>query len=1050
MPETAIFDHYEVLTRDDGSLFELGRGAMGITYKAFDTSLRIPVALKVINSTYLNSEVARQRFVREARSAAQLRHRNVASVFHLGTEGETWFYAMEFIDGETLDSLIKRQGPLYSISALNIAGQVARALNAAAQHGLVHRDIKPSNLMLVKEDDEIVAKVIDFGLAKAQVGSEEDAVTLSMGGFVGTPHFASPEQLEEREIDSRSDIYSLGVTLWYMLAGQAPFAGSMAQVMSQHLTKPPPFEKLEHIHAPVAEVLRKMLAKDPADRYQTPAEVRKAIEAALEQISRSEATAPATSLSSTGPAPVETHEDFATLINDATLHAGLGSFETNTTIANRYRVAQSCGETNVGKVFRAYDTQRKSEVRLVALHPEALGDTAALTALEHEVERLKTVNHPNLIGVYDFETVDRGSFLVLEWTEGFSLLDLLKARRELDADEVLKLLQQAAAGVDHAVAQGLTGLEFGLHQIQIHFPEPIEKETLLRTPLANWPAFTLKLYPLGSTRDFSASQTWAGGQTVVGGATPCAQPDAECRPQYVQALASVVYELLGGSLSPLALRGGGGPTRYTPLATLSEEGNEVLRSALDPARSFPSASDFATALARLDGLQIRRHDSKHPIAARSPVPAVVPIRPSTTQPPPVVPPSGPQPIHPRPEKKVPVLLFTIVILVFLGIIGGVLFLSAPLWKTAGTGTPAPVTPAPASETPAPTEPSHENTPTVVDNTPVATPIPATPIPVTPIAITPIPGPSRQDQLKSAVTAAQELEEKNDWPKALDAWLAITKEYPESLAGRTYLEPFLNHLRDRPAPISFQEFQGMRDQITESAQLGILSAMLLLGDNLRKTEPESALHWFSTAAEKGDPTAHVQYGLMLKKGQGIANPDPVKAVAEFQAAADQGDMAGKFELGECYLNGQGVAADPKHGVELLREAADGGDSRAMSELGYCYTHALGVPVNYATAFELFSKASEKGNLDAMANLGVLYVKGQGVQKSPTKAAELFEKGARAGNPVCMWMYGACLSEGVGTPRNLLQATTWYRKAANAGNPAAIEWCRQNKVPYTSDN
>ena len=285
MPDTAIFDHYEVLTRDDGSLFELGRGAMGITYKAFDTSLRIPVALKVINATYLNSEVARQRFVREARSAAQLRHRNVASVFHLGTEGDTWFYAMEFIDGETLDALIKRQGPLSPVLALTITAQVARALNAAAQHGLVHRDIKPANLMLVHEDDELVAKVIDFGLAKASVNADgEDAATLSLGGFVGTPHFASPEQLEEKELDSRSDIYSLGVTLWYMLAGQAPFAGSMAQVMSQHLSKPPPFEKLEGLPASVSDVLRKMLAKDPAERFQTPAELRKAVEAALEKI----------------------------------------------------------------------------------------------------------------------------------------------------------------------------------------------------------------------------------------------------------------------------------------------------------------------------------------------------------------------------------------------------------------------------------------------------------------------------------------------------------------------------------------------------------------------------------------------------------------------------------------------------------------------------------------------------------------------------------------------------------------------------------------------
>src|SRR6202035_4961890 len=106
---------------------------------------------------------------------------------------------------------------------------VARALNAASQHGLVHRDIKPANLMLVHEDDDVVAKVIDFGLAKTSLAAEgEDAATISMGGFVGTPHFASPEQLEEREIDVRSDIYSLGVTLWYMLAGQAPFAGSMA------------------------------------------------------------------------------------------------------------------------------------------------------------------------------------------------------------------------------------------------------------------------------------------------------------------------------------------------------------------------------------------------------------------------------------------------------------------------------------------------------------------------------------------------------------------------------------------------------------------------------------------------------------------------------------------------------------------------------------------------------------------------------------------------------------------------------------------------------
>jgi len=279
------FDHYEVLIREDGSLWELGRGAMGITYKAFDTNLRVNVALKVINAKYLESEVAQQRFMREARSAAQLRHPNVASVFHLGTNREAFFYAMEFVDGETVESFIQRQGPIDPLVALRITLQVTRALAAAEKHHLVHRDIKPANLMLVREDDDFLVKVIDFGLAKSIKHEEsDDLATVSMGGFVGTAHFASPEQLEEKEIDIRSDIYSLGVTLWYMLVGQAPFGGSLAQVMSQHLHKPPPLEKLQNLPAALRTVVGHMIEKDPAKRPQTPAALRGELEKCLAEI----------------------------------------------------------------------------------------------------------------------------------------------------------------------------------------------------------------------------------------------------------------------------------------------------------------------------------------------------------------------------------------------------------------------------------------------------------------------------------------------------------------------------------------------------------------------------------------------------------------------------------------------------------------------------------------------------------------------------------------------------------------------------------------------
>jgi Protein kinase domain len=166
---TERFENYELVKGEDGKPVELGRGAMGVTYKAFDVDLRCPVALKVISERYLGDESVRLRFLREARAAASLRHPNVASVFHLGRTGENYFYAMEFVEGETLESLIKRSGQLEVKLALEIATQVAAGLAAVHKQKLVHRDIKPSNIMVSLEDGgAVTAKIIDLGLAKAQ------------------------------------------------------------------------------------------------------------------------------------------------------------------------------------------------------------------------------------------------------------------------------------------------------------------------------------------------------------------------------------------------------------------------------------------------------------------------------------------------------------------------------------------------------------------------------------------------------------------------------------------------------------------------------------------------------------------------------------------------------------------------------------------------------------------------------------------------------------------------------------------------------------------
>ena len=146
------FEHYELVTGEDGKPVELGRGAMGVTYKAFDVDLHCPVTLKVISERYLGDESARLRFLREARAAASVRHPNVASVFHLGRTGQNYFYAMEFVAGETLENLIKRSGRLEVKLALEIATQVAAGLVAVHKQKLVHRDIKPSNVMVSLED----------------------------------------------------------------------------------------------------------------------------------------------------------------------------------------------------------------------------------------------------------------------------------------------------------------------------------------------------------------------------------------------------------------------------------------------------------------------------------------------------------------------------------------------------------------------------------------------------------------------------------------------------------------------------------------------------------------------------------------------------------------------------------------------------------------------------------------------------------------------------------------------------------------------------------
>ncbi len=560
MAEPEKLDHYEILKKPDGTNHELGRGAMGVTYKALDTNLRRVVAIKVISADYLNSDTARSRFLREARAAAQFKHEHVAAVFHLGCDQETYFYAMELIEGETLEQRIVRCGPLDPVFALGLASQVARALIAAQQQGLIHRDIKPANLMLVEDGDGATqVKVIDFGLAKSVIKNVDAAESITMVGFVGTPLYASPEQLEELELDIRSDIYSLGITLWYALTGQCPYTGSLASVLRQHMSKAPPLEKLESTPVPLRKLLLHMLEKEPGQRPQSALALKTEIQACLLAMS-----------------------------------------------------AQNPDASRPGP--------------LSALAIDAPRNAGAEPTLESSLS----------LGIA--QSADSQAF------NGFSFLELLRARGPIPMRESLRLIEILASTLDQAIEKQTACLDLRVQGLSIHFPpesEVIWPAALLRLPILEWPLFVFRIPQIQSPNESPAADDAA--ETLVAGVS---LPSDETRvagavfsaSDYVFFLGALTYEILAGR--PPAT---GPNARYGLLAKLNEAGNRVLEKTISGQSGYLIARHFYEAF---------KVSGNEPVDA--PLPAPPASRPRPAQAPAAYEPAAPVVTVPIPDAQAPV------------------------------------------------------------------------------------------------------------------------------------------------------------------------------------------------------------------------------------------------------------------------------------------------------------------------------------------------------------------------------------------------------------
>jgi serine/threonine protein kinase/Tfp pilus assembly protein PilF len=282
-PGPLRYAHFEVEVGADGFPVELGAGAMAVTYRARDSVLNSEVALKVIDRRVAQNPGARSRFLREARAAANIHHPNIARVTYYGEQDGECFYAMELVKGETLEARVRRDGPMPLAIALQVIEQTARALAAAEACGVVHRDIKPSNIMLESDaSGALTVKLIDYGVAKVMGPQAEPGIEQTQAGFIGTPAFASPEQfagVQQLPIDTRADIYSLGVTFWYLLTGRTPFLGRTMEEIRARQTDELPLEQLRNLHLPaqVIALLKSMVAPDPKNRPQTARELLSAV-----------------------------------------------------------------------------------------------------------------------------------------------------------------------------------------------------------------------------------------------------------------------------------------------------------------------------------------------------------------------------------------------------------------------------------------------------------------------------------------------------------------------------------------------------------------------------------------------------------------------------------------------------------------------------------------------------------------------------------------------------------------------------------------------------
>src|SRR6266446_6806793 len=553
--QTVRFGNLEVMNDPEGRPVLLGKGTFGRTYQARHCFLDTVVALKIITERYVADATVRQRFLTEARAVAKLSHPHIARLYDFGEMDGVLHYAMEYCGGGSLADYVANKGPLPLRQTIEIAQQISGALKCAHTAGFIHRDLKPSNIMLTTPDGPPFAKLIDFGLVQPSVPgatrSFADDQSADGARFLGTPLFASPEQLREEPMDVRTDLFSLGMTLWFLTEGRAPESGSSAEIAASRLNRENYAARLPtNLPLPFREVLGRLLEKDRKNRFATAADLFNSLNACAAALGFRQArdyTEP--------PAAIDS---------------------VDAPLSSQFNVVARINEDFTGINYVAEEVGKKGAMSILhVLHPLVLKDAPALDRFRVHIAQLMRLDVAEIVRPKAIKRYSDYVAVLSDKPSGTDLLSVLRTERAVPLVEAAPLLEKIADVCDRLCAAGLPGAQLAPGRIFIERPN----DGLSKAEARLYPRFlavseATELARMNQTEDTSSTMT------IYMLADPGRADNM------AEHFASLLYRAVAGRNCPVAASVS--TQAYVAIPGLSEQSNRILAMVI--ARQVEDAS----------------------------------------------------------------------------------------------------------------------------------------------------------------------------------------------------------------------------------------------------------------------------------------------------------------------------------------------------------------------------------------------------------------------------------------------------------------------------